>query len=352
MESVPQQLDAAVVLNSGSTTMGASNNGRFETFDSLAPGVKQRKRKSVHAMFTYKPPIIQSGFIQWFKQLDALLRKNVTYIFKGPLIVLIAALIMQALTIWLSSAASVLISSTLEKSIFPAQKVLNGTRPESINLVHDCAEDSYYCKPIVFYAPSDPYHSKIMQIFSKNTKMLPKQDVISFKSKQQMLDAYYADTRGPQRRPRHYLLHFGTFDMLENLPQTMDEANEFLDKSNATYFSLGEGLWNNIGMFFDPSLQKDYSVGKSTMLKISLHINRAILSVRSGINIKFNTTLAAFPRINKTDLFVHSSAQESNDSKKMDALYNNASHVLTPSILSVGAFPLLLLILGCTFLLT
>ncbi|KAJ3375390.1 Phospholipid-transporting ATPase abca7 [Allomyces arbusculus] len=257
------------------------------------------------SMFQYRPPsLISHPVAAWLMQLEALLRKHLLVMTRGTPLLLVLALIMPALAILLATAAHGALADTLQKVVFPTTVNLNGTTPTAVALPA-CADGTFYCKISVSYAPQDAYHAAIMADFARLADLKLGEDVTGFDSEAAMLDSYYRRNRQHQRRPRHYLVHFTTFSngsvaadtWRQDSPASRADADARLASLQGTWYTIGEGDANALGMYYDPALARDYGVSKGTMLSVKLLLENAILNVRSGKRHVVDLSLATFPRI-------------------------------------------------------
>ncbi|KAJ1515884.1 hypothetical protein HMI55_003265 [Coelomomyces lativittatus] len=260
----------------------------------------------------------------------------------GNLALFLLVLLGPMLFLWIASSISNELSSTLEQVIFPFSWDLNGTEPVLLGKMPVCKEESYYCSPSFYYTPMDPYHSAIIKQFAQLAGY-SESVMVGFPSQSELVDTYYSKNRHLSRRPRHYIIQFSTFSDLPTPPTTFSSAFTQLNVLQGTWYTLGEGRSNIIRSGFDPLLTRDYSVAKSTLLTVSYLLNKAILQIRSNLSLSLDVSLAALPRF--TQGLVPMYRQSQADAEAMKLLLHYASNLLTVCLITMGGFPLLLLIL-------
>ncbi|KAL7751140.1 hypothetical protein RI367_003344 [Sorochytrium milnesiophthora] len=296
-----------------------------------------------------------SGGLQlWLRQWSALMRKHMVVLTRSP-VVLALTVLSPAVMIVVAAAVATSLRSTFARVHVDVQA--DPTIPVQLKL-NVCSHSSY-CRPAFYYAPNDPYHMSIMETFALQTGLtagssLSDGDIVGFASHDDMLDAYYRDTRALQSRASAQTIAFTSFGA-ESVVSFADAADRMAQQKVTTY-ALGDPSRDSA----DPELPYPlYLVhGRAAAAKVA--VDTAIIAVRraqmqnktSLENGRLVLSTADIPDL-AISLAVFPHVPDAHDldpvvlnpqTQERDKARDAAGEMATTSLLALGFCPLLLLI--------
>ncbi|KAL7748165.1 hypothetical protein RI367_006522 [Sorochytrium milnesiophthora] len=224
-----------------------------------------------------------------------------------------------------------------------------------------CA-DSSTCRPAIYYAPSDAYHTTVMKTFAAITGLTTGSDISGFAAANDMQTAFYSDRSMLSRRPRAltYEAHstmalmvvhadmpcasrvtFNTFVGANvPLPTSAASAAQAMNALNTTAYTIGSS--DTLRLSRDTTLPSSYGIDSSTLLATKAALDTAIIAVRrsqqqgapvADVLPTINLRVAPFPSV----------AAGSNGAVDPASLGHSQTNpnVLTTLLLILGAFPML-----------
>ncbi|KAL7746921.1 hypothetical protein RI367_007741 [Sorochytrium milnesiophthora] len=291
------------------------------------------------------------GVRLWLTQFSALVRKHALVLIRSP-VLLTLALLGPALAILVAGAVSKSLTSSIATMLLP--DVSDPSQPFSLK-VNVCA-NSPYCRPAYYYAPNDAYHASVMDAFALATTLtgdaasIADGDIVGFASHDEMIDAFYRDSKQLARRPAALTVAFTTFLGGGTPVSSFADATARLAALNTTTYSLGYAVPTDIGM--DPSVPYSYDVQAGTAAATKVTLDAAIIAVRraqvngrtAGANGRLALTpadipdisvnVAAFPRVLSFGEKAKSDATPTTQDQVKDLVRKTAGNIVTTSFMT------------------
>ncbi|KAL7746769.1 hypothetical protein RI367_007933 [Sorochytrium milnesiophthora] len=296
------------------------------------------------------------GLRRWGVQWQALMHKHLLVLKRTP-VMLALAVLGPALMVVVASIVAASLKASLSRPHIDT--TTDPTIP--IELKVNVCTTSPTCRPAYYYAPKDPYHATVMDVFAQRTGLtvassLDGGDIVGFSSIEVMLDAFYRDARVLNHRSSAQTIAFTTFDGDAPVSSFAD-ATERLSKAKLTTYSIGEN-YHPLGDLFLPEAFGMHQ-GAAAATKVAL--DASIIAVRRAQTLNkpvsadgrlviaqedvpdMKLSLAVFPHVphsssGNLEIAVDSTAKPHHND------FGTAGELATTSLMVLGFCPLVLLI--------
>ncbi|KAI9140083.1 hypothetical protein BKA69DRAFT_1167791 [Paraphysoderma sedebokerense] len=232
----------------------------------------------------------------------------------------------------------------------------------------DCTKESNpYCRPVIYFAPNDPYHLEVMKTVARDNDLIFDEDIVPFDTMENLMKQYYAHNRKLQKHRFHarygallqshtvsiyaYTLPSVLFTTFKdrNAPVSLSEAAGAFSAGPVTSYTIIDP--QNLQGFYREAMPR---IRKLSTLGLQLRIDSAIIAVRKAIlsrdaqkipQTAFKLNVATFPAVSNSSDDISKVESASSIEQQQQPGRKRYASVATSAIMIAGYLPMIFLLI-------